>query len=145
MRVKNWQGWEPEWLKLTEHYRSAPTTPGAYLICADRDINRAVGVDEHGILTIGESENLRRRLSAFVRCAKTPAAAGHMAGWRFNYASFEKVFPLESLWVSWYPTANKALAYAKEGEMLGLYLAEHYELPPLNYKFNWSELESYVS
>ncbi len=92
MNVKNWQGWEPEWLKLTEHYKSAPVVPGAYIICADRALNRAIGVDENGILTIGESDNLRRRLSAFVRCAKNPGAAGHMAGWRFNYAAFEKVF-----------------------------------------------------
>ncbi len=141
MRVKNWQGWEPEWLKLTEHFGGAPAVPGAYIICADREIQRAVGSDEQGILTIGESDNLRRRLAAFVRCAKNPGAAGHMAGWRFNYASFEKVFPLDSLWVSWYPTADKATAHAKEGEMLALYLAEHFELPPLNYKFNWPKLE----
>ena len=141
MKVKNWQGWEPEWLKLTEHYLNAPAVPGAYIICADRAITRAVGDDEHGVLTIGESGNLRRRLGAFVRCAKTAGAAGHMAGWRFNYFSFAKVFPLDTLWVSWYPTADKAAAYAKEGEMLGLYLAEHYELPPLNYKFNWPKLE----
>ena len=141
MKVKNWTGWEPVWLKLTEHYLDAPAAPGAYLICADRAIHRAVGVDDNGVLTIGESDNLRRRLAAFVRCAKKPGAAGHMAGWRFNYAAFEKVFPLETLWVSWHPTVDKATAYAKEGEMLALYLAEHYELPPLNYKFNWPRLE----
>jgi len=142
MKVEHWRGWEPEWLKLTEHYASAPPGPGAYIICADREIQRAIGADEHGILTIGESENLRRRLAAFVRCAKNPGAAGHMAGWRFNYASFEQVFPLDSLWVSWYPTPDKATAYAKEGQMLALYLAEHFELPPLNYKFNWPKLEA---
>ncbi|MDQ0653492.1 hypothetical protein [Pseudomonas cedrina] len=145
MKVKNWTGWEVEWLKLTEHYLDAPAVPGAYLICADRAIHRAVGVDDNGVLTIGESDNLRRRLAAFVRCAKNPGAAGHMAGWRFNYAAFEKVFPLETLWVSWHPTIDKATAYAKEGEMLALYLAEHYELPPLNYKFNWPKLEALAS
>ena len=142
MKVKNWDGWEPEWLKLIEHFQNAPSMPGTYIICANREIPRAVGTDEHGVLTIGESDNLRRRLAAFVRCARNPGASGHMAGWRFNYASFEKVFPLETLWVSWYPTIDKATAYAKEGEMLALYLAEHFELPPLNYKFNWPKLEA---
>jgi len=137
MRVKSWEGWEPEWLKLKEHYGKAPAVPGVYIICADRAINRAVGIDEQGILTVGESSNLKRRLSAFVRSAEDEKA-GHMAGWRYSYYSFKKAFPLDSLWVSWCPTVDKASAYAKEGEMLGLYLAEHYELPPLNYKFNWS-------
>lgn len=141
MNVKNWQGWEPEWLKLTEHYKSAPAAPGAYIICADRSIARVVGIDENGILTIGESTNIRSRLSSFVRCATFPKATGHMAGWRFSKSLFEREFPLDSLWVSWYPTNDKPAAYAKEGQMLGLYLAEHYELPPLNYKFNWSPPE----
>lgn len=64
MKVKNWDGWEPEWLKLVDHYQKA--------------------------------------------------------GWRFSFASFEKMFPLDTLWVSWCPIADKAAAYAKEGEMLGL-------------------------
>ncbi|KGU87193.1 hypothetical protein [Pseudomonas mediterranea] len=142
MKMSSWKGWEPEWLKLTDHFKNAPAAPGAYLICADRPINRAVGVDENGILTIGESVNLRRRLSAFVRCAKDRDVAGHMAGWRFSSSSFETIFPLETLWVSWYPTVDKSAAYAKEGEMLALYLAQHFELPPLNYKFNWPKLEA---
>ncbi|MBY8946366.1 hypothetical protein J1G35_10855 [Pseudomonas sp. SH10-3B] len=145
MQNDNWEGWEPEWLKLTEHFLRAPALPGAYIICANKKIHRAVGIDEHGILTIGESENLRRRLAAFVRCARKPGVSGHMAGWRFNYASFETVFPLDTLWVSWYPTLDKAAAYAKEGEMLALYLAQHFELPPLNYKFNWPKLEALAS
>ncbi|MNP37680.1 hypothetical protein D3C76_1311410 [compost metagenome] len=115
--------------------------PGVYIVCADRAIARAVGIDDNGILTVGESDNLKRRLAAFVRCAGSKGATGHMAGWRFNFASFEKMFPLDTLYVSWFPTVDKAAAYAKEGEMLGLYLAEHYELPPLNYKFNWSPQE----
>lgn len=137
MKVNNWDGWEPEWLKLTEHHKSAPAVPGAYIICADRPIARAVGTDENGILTVGESANLRRRLSDFVRCAGREGATGHMAGWRFARSPFGTVFPLESLWVSWYPTIDKTAAYAKEGELLALYLAEHFELPPLNYKSNW--------
>ncbi|UVK96120.1 GIY-YIG nuclease family protein [Pseudomonas atacamensis] len=142
MKVTSWEGWEPEWLKLTENFQNAPSLPGVYIICTCKNIQRVVGIDEYGVLTIGESDNLRRRLSAFMRCASNAGKAGHMAGWRFSYFSFEKVFPLETLWVSWIPTANKAAAYAKEGEMLALYLAQHFELPPLNYKFNWPKLEA---
>lgn len=137
MKVKNWKGWTEDWVKLAECYSSAPASAGAYIICGDRAINRAVGIDDLGILTIGESSNLRKRLSAFVGCAQNSRGAGHMAGWRFNNSSFQKVFPLKTLLVSWCVLPDKAAAYAKEGEMLALYLAEHYELPPLNYKFNW--------
>ncbi|MGM3217653.1 hypothetical protein ACSQ5K_22790 [Pseudomonas sp. PhalM4] len=92
MKVKNWDGWEPEWLKLVDHYQDAPALPGVYIICADRAIERAVGIDENGILTVGESDNLKRRLSAFVRCAGSKGSTGHMAGWRFSFASFERCF-----------------------------------------------------
>lgn len=141
MKVKNWDGWERDWLNLVDHYRAAPTGPGVYLICADHAINRAVGVDENGILTIGESGNLRDRLGRFVGCVQGRHAKGHMAGWRFFNSALSKPFPIETLWVSWCEMPSKEDAYRKEGEMLGLYLSQHYELPPLNYKFNWSAQE----
>ncbi|MNP23125.1 hypothetical protein D3C76_1158230 [compost metagenome] len=64
-----------------------------------------------------------------------------MAGWRFFNSALSKPFPIETLWVSWCELPSKEDAYRKEGEMLALYLSQHYELPPLNYKFNWSPQE----
>lgn len=49
-----------------------------------------------------------------------------------------KHFPLDSLWVSWCVTKNKKSAYEKEGEILSEYYSQHCDLPPLNFKFNWS-------
>ena len=58
-----------------------------------------------------------------------------MAGWRFAFFRFEREFPLSDLRVCWLATTTKE-AYAAEGRVLLAYLQKHYELPPLNYKFN---------
>jgi len=121
-------------------YKKAPASPGAYIIRSNRPIQRLKGADKHGILTIGESNNLRRRLASFVRCISNEYATGHMAAWRFRAIGMDKMFPADSLWVSWCQTEDKAAAYRKEGEMLDFYQRLHFELPPLNYKFNWPEV-----
>lgn len=121
-----------------EVYKKAPSGPGVYMIVANREIHRAVGIDEHGILDVGESDNLNERLASFVGCARGTRAAGHMAGWRFLEFGFENQFPLDSLLVSWYEVSDKDAAYAKEGEILSQYYLQHFELPPFNFKFNWS-------
>lgn len=138
MQRANWDGWT-DWLPLVHSIPQAPATPGAYMIAARRALNRAVGRDVEGILGIGESDNLNRRLRDFLGCARGTKAAGHMAGYRYNLFGYSRVFPLESLWICWCGVGNKDEAYALEGKMLSEYLAQHYELPPLNYKFNWSE------
>lgn len=139
MKVKCWKGWTPEWERILDVYQDAPSGPGVYMIIADGPINRAVGEDEHGILDVGESDNLKQRLASFVGCARGTRAAGHMAGWRFLEYGFDKHFPLESIWVSWYEVTDKNAAYQKEGEILSEYYRQHLELPPLNFKFNWSK------
>ena len=67
---------------------NAPHSPGMYVISAGRPINRAVGVDEHGILTIGESDLIHRRLMAFAGCVLAPGSEGHIAGYRYALLEF---------------------------------------------------------
>ncbi|GAK85886.1 hypothetical protein JCM19238_3476 [Vibrio ponticus] len=62
-----------------------------------------------------------------------------MAGWRYRVCNFNKVFPLQELHICWKECTDKAEAQRLEGQLLSEYLELHYELPPLNYKFNWSE------
>lgn len=133
----DWSGWT-EWLPLVDNIPKAPSKPGAYMIAAKKTLNRAVGRDEQGILGIGESDNLKRRLKDFLGCAGGTKASGHMAGFRYRRFGYQSVFPLETLWVCWREVEDKDAAYALEGALLGEYLAQHFELPPLNYKFNWS-------
>ena len=119
-------------------FPSAPSTPGAYVVAADTPINRAVGSDEYGILTIGESDDLRRRMTSFASCALSYGTEGHMAGWRFSFLRFERYFPFAKLRIRWRATETKEKANELEGKMLLAYLSKHLELPPLNYQFNWS-------
>jgi len=60
----DWSDWkDPKyWERLLEKWKDAPKEPGVYIVCANRPIARLQGKDKHGMLTIGESQNLRQRL-----------------------------------------------------------------------------------
>lgn len=135
----NWNEWS-EWKRLGFEYglgfSSVPTTPGAYIVATDKPINRCVGTDSHGILTIGESDSLRRRLFAFCACAVAHGVEGHSAGWRFAFFRFDRFFSFSSLRFRWHATKTKEDAKVLESEMLIRYVANHVEQPPLNYKSN---------
>src|SRR5688572_16952707 len=136
-RAYDWKGWRA-WKNLSRlDLEAVSSGPGAYVIAADRPVGRAVGVDPHGFLDIGESGSLRQRFRDFLRCSGTKRQYGHMAGWRYCFFCFERHFPRDTLKVRWVETPTKAAAYASEGRLLLTYLRNHCELPPLNYKFNW--------
>jgi hypothetical protein len=135
-----WEGWS-DWYRLTEvDLRSIPTdVAGTYIIACNERLSRCHGVDEQGVLDIGESGNLRGRIQAFKRCATGESKKGHMAGWRYFSLGYHDIYPFESLWVCYRVFNSKKSAYREEGRMLRAYVEQYYELPPLNYKFNWSE------
>jgi hypothetical protein len=137
MNEFDWAGWS-DWQALAALDRThIPKGPGAYVIASDRPLHRAVGVDPLGILDIGESAGLRHRLDVFQWCATHYKYEGHMAGWRFAFFRFSRHFPVEALRVRWIAAPTKQDANEIEGRMLLCYLANHLELPPLNYSFNW--------
>lgn len=134
----NWEGWT-DWVKLEGlDLKSVKNEPGTYVIATRQEITRVVGKDADGLLDVGESENLRDRLNSFIRCAKNPDSCGHMAGVRFAFLGFSESFPFDSLWVRWFIAKDKNAAYTAEGGILKTYVTLHKELPPLNYKYNWS-------
>ena len=128
------------WIPLTyDETKRAPATPGVYQIrCRGKAIPRMLGVDEEGILTIGESVSIQRRLGLFLYSAEGKKG-GHAAGWRFNFLQLvNKGFPIDSLEFRWAHAPDKKAAYSMEGCLLADYLGRFGELPPLNYKANWS-------
>lgn len=136
-----WQDWS-EWTKLAElNLESVPNAPGAYVIATRSDIRRVVGTDPDGILDVGETKYLNDRISSFISCAIDPNTYGHMAGVRFTLLGFGEIFPYNTLWIRYIKLKTKELAYSVEGEILKQYVGEHKELPPLNYKYNWSKHE----
>jgi hypothetical protein len=143
MTSASWNGWS-DWTPITIIADTeVPIGPGAYIIAARKAVPRAIGIDAEGILTIGESERLRGRLLDFIRCASTKGETGHMAGWRYAFFGFDRYYPLRDLYVRWIATSSKETAYEEEGRLLLQYLRRHSELPPLNYKFNWSQFEKH--
>lgn len=133
---RGWSRWEP----LHEAVDSARvgTGAGAYVIRARGfTLHRAVGTDPEGVLDIGESGRLRNRLRKFLVCATNRGATGHMAGWRYAYLKLARHFPLDRLEVRWIGVNDKDDAYKEECRLLREYVRKHFELPPLNYKFNW--------
>lgn len=137
MKLETWPDWT-EWAPFTAiGWKSIPTGPGTYMIGAHRALHRAVGVDEQGILDIGQSKSLRRRLRTFRRCASTDDAAGHMAGWRFQEYRMARHFPLDKLHVCWRSFETVAEAIVEEARLLEEYVRQHMESPPLNYAASW--------
>lgn len=134
-------GWTP-WKPLAEcrEQRLIPRGPGAYRIrCRGSIIGRAVGRDREGVLDIGKSLHLRRRLAAFYRCVTAAEAHhGHMAGWRYRDLGLQRHFPPERLEVCWCTTRDDTGALRLEAEALEEYARRHGELPPLNYGSNWA-------
>lgn len=113
-----------------------PASPGAYIISVGRPLHRALGIDNRGIIDIGESKNLHSRIGSFVRCASSPDVFGHMAGVRFSRIRAERHFPLSELQIAWNATNSKTKAVELEADALSWYVEHYLELPPLNYKFN---------
>ena len=144
-REFDWSGWT-DWQPVPGlDLSDVPCSPGAYAISTGTTIQRAVGADHLGLLDIGEagrgSSTLRGRLEKFRICATNRGAEGHMAGWRYSFFHFDRHFPWTKLRVRWCATSTKEDAYALEGRLLLTYVLRHSELPPLNYKFNWSAFE----
>ncbi|MEM6394443.1 MAG: hypothetical protein AAF797_16880 [Planctomycetota bacterium] len=134
----SWSGWTP-WEKLSAiDVSTLNPGPGNYVIAAARPLARAHGIDRYGLLTIGESSGLQQRIRDFIRCATREGQEGHIAGWRYNYFGFDSVFPFKSLLIRWQAAESKAEANKIEAQTMRSYLDDHFELPPLNYKFNWS-------
>jgi hypothetical protein len=103
-------------------------------------ISRAVGRDREGVLDIGKSVHLRRRLAAFFRCVTAKKARhGHMAGWRYKDLGLHRQYPPERLEVCWCTAEDEDEALRLEADALEEYARKHGELPPLNYGGNWAE------
>jgi hypothetical protein len=136
-----WTPWKP--LATCQEQRLIPPGPGAYRIrCRGCTIGRVVGRDREGVLDIGKSVHLRRRLAAFFRCVTADHARhGHMAGWRYRDLGLHRHFPPDRLEVCWCEAEDEDEALRLEAKALEDYAKLHGELPPLNYGSNWAARE----
>lgn len=116
--------------------------PGGYIIRIEgRKIHRFGGIDVLGIIDIGQSNHLWNRINQFHRCLgmQDRDKCGHMAGWRFRWLELSIDFSVEKLRVAWRNTKDNERPDDVEAKAMRCYINLFKELPPLNYKFNWSK------
>ena len=143
MTQRQFSPWKP---LNEENIKNVPDESGVYQIrCKGKPIERLLKSDEGGILDIGESGNLQHRLHTFFRCIRDPNRGGHSAGMRFAALKLSSNgFPKDDLEFRWKLTSSKKSARNEEKKLLGAYLRRFRELPPLNYKFGWTEYWSTI-
>lgn len=150
---KAWQRWWFErrthpwtrWSNLTADLVAAELPDaGCYVLACPswRPVERLLDTDPHGLLDIGESGNLGRRLRELFRCITKPEATGHMAGWRIGTLGLlsELKVDVSELRLSWCILPSKGAAELEEGRIMKIYFDRFGELPPVNYKANWKHL-----
>ena len=114
-------------------------------------ISRLFGDDEEGLLAIGESVNLGRRIKEFHNAYTAGVFGRHSVGDRLflvlmcQYSRFKTNYQNKS-WLQFrvMKLSSKAAAQAEEERLLKDYFKAHGELPPLNCsmpdKNNWDEI-----
>ena len=111
--------------------------PGVYRIRAFNDkgeslsIHRLGGIDTEGILHIGKSSNLGRRIRTF-RQAAEGLKASHHAGLEFFHWGFEKVTTQESLRFDHFETGSDQEALKLERFLHEEYRKKYFDRPPLD-------------
>jgi hypothetical protein len=147
MRKYDWSGWS-EWTSLyglaKNKFAGVSQAAGTYAIATTKGkIHRVSGTDNLGLLYVGESGWLPRRIRTFYDCIKH-GKDGHISGWRYNLVGLKRCAPPESLIVRWFAVHGKK---GKEGarraelELLYRYVLNHCELPPLNYSLGRTLME----
>jgi hypothetical protein len=119
-----WQDLEAAWAE-----KRLPERPGIYLISRQRPVDRIGGTDPRGVLHVGHTSNLRRRLNLFMGAA-SGGAHEHSGGRNYHRWGYHLTLaPRGELRVKWELAENPEDA---EGRALDAYVETYGELPPLN-------------
>jgi hypothetical protein len=131
--------------------------PGVYRIRLSNSsgrpipIGRLLRIDKNGLLAIGESANLARRIKEFYQAYTAEKFGHHSVGDRLflvlmcQYSRFKTNHQNNSgLQLQVMKLSSKADAQAEEEKLLKIYFKVHGELPPLNNsmpdKNSWHEI-----
>ena len=154
--MSNWNKWQ-DISSVKNLAGELSKVPGVYKIrlsdSAGRPIpiGRLLGIDKKGVLAIGESANLARRIKEFYKAYTAEKFGHHSVGDRLflvmmcQYSRFKTNYQNNSgLQLRVMKLSSKADAQAKEERLLKNYFKAHGELPPLNNnmpdKNNWDEI-----
>lgn len=113
--------------------------PAVYKIYAIRRyrsyiLKRLLKNDAVGLMYVGETINLQKRLTNFIKEFKNNShGSKHCAAYKFwKYKNLRKNFPFEKLACTYYYCILKSQAKEREVETIQKYIKEFGEAPPLN-------------
>jgi hypothetical protein len=125
------------WLPLTErcgHWE--PATYQIRLLSGDAPvvINRLLGADNDGILSIGKTKNMEGRRKQFATAlAKCYGhSEGNLLYLLMNYSRLKTVIRNPAVEYRFTKRESDEAAIAHEAALLRAYIVQHGELPPLN-------------
>ena len=154
--MSNWNKWQD--ISLAKNLAGElRKIPGVYKIRLSDSagqpipIGRLLGIDKEGVLAIGESTNLARRIKEFYKAYTAERFGRHSVGDRLflvlmcQYSRFKTNYQNNSrLQLQVTKLSSKADAQAEEERLLKKYFKMHGELPPLNSnmpdKNNWDTI-----
>jgi len=120
-----------KWSKFTEEaLNNIPNSAGVYKIRCPHTLPRVLNKDEDGILAIGKSNNLKKRLKQFWETVNGKSSE-HAEGITYYDLYFDKIFPPSELEFSFKEVPDKDVD-VEEARLLGEYEEKYGELPPLN-------------
>jgi hypothetical protein len=128
----SWSGWSRFGMK---ELSNLPEREGIYqLRCVDGagvpiTIARLNNNDPDGIIYIGSSDNLRKRLKGFWRTIEIRDRSRHAAAWTYCSFGYDSIFPPNQIEFTYQVTRNKVTT---EFGLLLNYRKEFMDLPPLN-------------
>ncbi|MBI5587486.1 MAG: hypothetical protein HY889_03860 [Deltaproteobacteria bacterium] len=132
-RWSKWRSFKEKESALNE----IPEEPGIYQF---RSVKKGIPIkiqrlkknDEKGILSIGESGNLKKRIKAFWYSLKNKDYSSHAAAWHYLSFGFDKNFPAHSLEFRYKKSGTKSKAIKEECIELLRYRNKFMDGPPLN-------------
>jgi hypothetical protein len=128
---------EPRKLFNTKDHLDVGGKPGVYRIRAFKSVGRPLqiprlnGVDSLGILHIGKSKDLGRRIRTFRQAAEGLKAAHH-GGCEFYEWGFSKIISREQLFFDYAVTDSEKDALTLERKLHEEYRKLYYDRPPLD-------------
>jgi len=96
-------------------------------------ISRLYGIDKKGIISIGETKDLNKRLKEFYKTVEGQRkSSNHAAGWYYVSCKYDRLFKKDGLQFKFKITESKKEAEREEFILLAKYRNKFLDLPPLN-------------
>lgn len=127
-----------EWISLEKAIDRLSSRPGVYIVRWSKNsksvkIGRVKGIDHQGILYIGSTKNLKRRVKELLKSLKNEyKKIKHTMAKSYIFFSLNKVIKINEIEITWIELDSYEEAQMQEWLALDHYGKKFGELPPLN-------------